>query len=204
MGKDREGRFIPQKGKPTGNGRETELGLRPNLEGTSLEQDQDITERYTQEEQKPAPNVRVLHPNRNVHKGEEELTAPEPKPGAGAPSHTAKRQQAEGINEIARLDRDTFASLAGHRTPWSISMYLPTHQRGVEVNEQQDSIALKHLVRQVELALLSQALRATIWGLSWNAPGSWCTIRFSGAISAKAWPSSWRREIAISSAFLTL
>lgn len=155
MGKDRDGRYIPPKGKPSGNGRETELGLRPNLEGTSLEQDQDITQRYTEKEEKPAPNVRVMHPNRNVHKGEEELTAPEPRPAAGAPSHTAKKQQAEGITEILRLQREQFAALASHRAPWSISLYLPTHRRGVEVNEQQDSIALKHLVRQAELALLS-------------------------------------------------
>ncbi|MGE7775546.1 hypothetical protein ACQKLP_12530 [Chitinophaga sp. NPDC101104] len=155
MGKDREGKFIPPKGKPTGNGRESELGLRPNMEGTSIRQDRNITKRYTEKDEKLAPNVRVMHPNRNLHKGEEELTAPEPRPAAGAPSHTAGKPQPEGIQEITRLDRDLFARLAAHRAPMSISLLLPTHRRGMEVNEQQDSIALKHLVRQAELALLS-------------------------------------------------
>ncbi|WP_298708951.1 hypothetical protein [Chitinophaga sp.] len=155
MGKDREGKYIPPKGKPSGKGDESELGLRPNLEGTTLEQDGDITQRYTENEEKPAANVRVLHPNRNVLKGEEELAAPKPRPAAGAPSHSGKQITPEGITEINTLDREIFTQLSNHRAPLTISVYLPTHSRGVEVNEQQDSIALKHLVRQVELALLS-------------------------------------------------
>ncbi len=156
MGKDRDGRFIPQKGKPSGNGRESELGLRPNLEGTTYEQDRKITEKYTESDEKTAANVRVLHPNRNVHKGEEDLTAPEPRAN-GEPTSAPGKIAAQGITELpANIDREQFAALARHRAKWSITIYLPTHRRGMEVNEQLDSIALKQLIRQAELSLISQ------------------------------------------------
>lgn len=69
MGKDREGRYIPPKGKPSGKEREEDdLGLRQGIEPDDLKQHQEITQKYTSDDKRPAPKVRVMHPNRNVVK----------------------------------------------------------------------------------------------------------------------------------------
>ena len=70
MGKDREGKFIPPKGKPSGSGKNTN-GLRDAFAGTDPETDENLTERYTDGLDQPAPNVHLRHSNRNVNKGED-------------------------------------------------------------------------------------------------------------------------------------
>src|SRR5687768_1650091 len=69
MGKDREGKFHPRKGKPSGSLREG-VGLQP-INTSALEDHLEIAEKYTEGEEQPAPNIHVRHPNRNVDKREE-------------------------------------------------------------------------------------------------------------------------------------
>lgn len=67
MGKDKEGKFHPPKGKPSGTG--TQKGL-INTKSSALEHQNEIAEKYTDaDEDDVAANVRVRHPNRNVDKG---------------------------------------------------------------------------------------------------------------------------------------
>lgn len=70
MGKDREGTFIPPKGKPSGSGKNTN-GLRDAFAGTDPETDENLTEKYMDGPDQPAANVPVRHVNRNVNKGED-------------------------------------------------------------------------------------------------------------------------------------
>lgn len=70
MAKDREGKFIPPKGKPSGSGKNTN-GLRDAFAGTDPETDENLTEKYTDGPDQPAPNVHMRHANRNVNKGED-------------------------------------------------------------------------------------------------------------------------------------
>ena len=69
MGKDREGKFHPRKGKPSGSLRDA-AGLQP-INTTSLEEQLEIADKYTDGEERPGPNIHVRHPNRNVDKREE-------------------------------------------------------------------------------------------------------------------------------------
>jgi len=62
---------IPRKGKPTGNGRESE-GLNEAFAGTDPETENEIRAEYIDPEtDQPAANVDVKHHNRHLHKGEE-------------------------------------------------------------------------------------------------------------------------------------
>jgi len=70
MGKDREGKFIPPKGKPSGSGKNTN-GLRDAFAGTDPETDEALRDKYTDAPDEPSANVYVRHANRNVNKGED-------------------------------------------------------------------------------------------------------------------------------------
>lgn len=58
------------KGKPSGVNKNEGLGLRPDMPPEKLEQDQEMTEKYTAGEDKPAENLPLKHPNRNTDKGD--------------------------------------------------------------------------------------------------------------------------------------
>ncbi len=70
MGKTRNGAFVPQKGKPSGEG--TGTGLKDAFAVNDLEKDKELADRYMEAPYEPADNVVKRHPNRNVDKGREE------------------------------------------------------------------------------------------------------------------------------------
>jgi hypothetical protein len=70
MGKDKNGKYIPPKGRPSGSGRESS-GLRDAFAATDPEKDQELDDKYLEQPDEPAANVYVRHHNRNVDKGRE-------------------------------------------------------------------------------------------------------------------------------------
>jgi hypothetical protein len=71
MAKNKNNDFVPPKGRPSGSGRETG-GLKDAFAVTDLETDNKLAATYTNEEDEPAENVHLRHPNRNVDKGRED------------------------------------------------------------------------------------------------------------------------------------
>jgi hypothetical protein len=70
MGKDREGKFHPRKGKPSGSLRNDAAGLKTMSSGT-YEDNLEISEKYTVGDEEPAPHLNLRHRNRNTDKKEE-------------------------------------------------------------------------------------------------------------------------------------
>lgn len=68
MGKDKNGSFVPPKGRPSGTGRESS-GLRDAFAVTGLYEDNELAEKYTSGPDKPAAGITIRHQNRNVDKG---------------------------------------------------------------------------------------------------------------------------------------
>jgi hypothetical protein len=58
------------KGQPSGSNKNEGLGLRPDMPEEKLEQDNEMTEKYTSGEDEPAENLPLKHPNRNTDKGD--------------------------------------------------------------------------------------------------------------------------------------
>ncbi|MEZ0484839.1 baeRF7 domain-containing protein [Fibrella aquatica] len=56
--------------------------------------------------------------------------------------------------------KETLLELAGKTHEQSISIFIPTHQRGKEVNERQDTIAFKNHLQTIRLALEAKSLRS--------------------------------------------
>jgi hypothetical protein len=69
MAKTAHGGFTPPKGNPSGNGRDQQ-GIK-DLGNVDLDKNEEIADRYTDENEEPAANVPERHPNRNVNKGED-------------------------------------------------------------------------------------------------------------------------------------
>lgn len=61
---------------------------------------------------------------------------------------------------LVNAGKETLLALAGQAHPHSLSLFIPTHQRGREVNEGQDIIAFKNHVQAARLALEAQNLRS--------------------------------------------
>src|SRR5687767_3062408 len=122
MGKDREGKFHPVKGKPSDT----------SGEGTELKE-------------MMGTDVHVRHPNRQTHKGKEKM-----KPAEEGSLKTWK-EKTYAQNETGTtpqeiygvLTKDMLKELAAHRSDCSITIILPTHRAGMEVNENQDAILYK-------------------------------------------------------------
>ena len=71
MGKDKNGGFVPPKGKPTGSGSETHP-LKDAFAVTDPETENEIAEKYTKDgTDELADGIHVRHVNRNLHKGED-------------------------------------------------------------------------------------------------------------------------------------
>ena len=70
MGKDKNGTYLPPKGKPSGSGKETH-GLKNAFAVTDEELDMELAEKYTDGPDQPSANVPLRHRNRNVNKGED-------------------------------------------------------------------------------------------------------------------------------------
>ena len=71
MGKTKNNDFVPPKGRPSGSGREGS-GLKDAFAINDLEKDNQLADTYTKDEDVPAENVTMRHPNRNVDKGRED------------------------------------------------------------------------------------------------------------------------------------
>lgn len=68
MGKNKDGRFVPAKGRPSGDGKsKAEVKV---VHVDELEEQNSIEDKYTDGPDTPAANVATRHPNRNVDKDE--------------------------------------------------------------------------------------------------------------------------------------
>src|SRR5215217_1873258 len=128
MGKDRNGKYHPPKGKPSGAGKsEDALGIQATPP-EKMEQYEKITERYTIDDETLAPDVHMRHPNRNTEKGQSRFKNQQDaqdntKGNAEMTTAEAPAVQAEELPGI--LDRATFTELAGYKGDCCISLYLP-------------------------------------------------------------------------------
>jgi len=157
MGKDREGVFHPKKGKPSDD-RDEGLGLRQTMPSGKPEQDLEMTDKYTESEDELAENIHVLHPNRNTSKKKE------------APKNASKNPSDKAINETFQEDfsdtvaeeingpisKELLADLAAFKASFCLSIYLPTHRSGVNVNEQKDIITFKNALQSAEKSLVEK------------------------------------------------
>src|SRR5688572_14988587 len=127
MGKDREGKFHPRKGKPSGALREG-VGLQP-IDTSTLDEHLEIADKYTQGEEQPAPNIHVRHPNRNVDKREERQRNKDTQRFNNASNKsvnetfTVERVETVAEELPATLTKEQFSELANFQSEQCITLY---------------------------------------------------------------------------------
>lgn len=156
VGKDREGNYHPPKGKPSGIDKEEGLGIQAT-DPDKLDQYLELTDKYTAGENELADNVPVRHPNRNVNKRNDALRENTYKGKQQSEESNKSKNEtfaepltdtvAEELPEL--LSKEIMAQLKAFTSERCISIYLPTHQSGMEVNEGQDAIRFKNALHQV-------------------------------------------------------
>lgn len=166
MGKDREGKFHPRKGKPTGSPREG-VGLQP-INTSAIEEHLEIAEKYTEGEEQPATNVKVRHPNRNVDKREErqrnKSTQRTDNPANKGVNETFVVAQTEtNVEELPyRLTKEQFVELGNLKSDLCISFYMGTNNStSVEANVQKDFIGFKNKLQQLTSLLKDKNIEQT-------------------------------------------
>ena len=156
MGKDREGKFHPRKGKPSGSLRTDTPGLKPISSG-SYEEHLEIADKYTVGEEEPAPNLRVRHPNRNTDKREDRQVDKSESKNTKAKRETFDDSEVtskvQALEITGFLTKDSFAALAKHQGDTCISVYMQTHMKGSEVNELADNTVFKNYLQQITAQL---------------------------------------------------
>jgi hypothetical protein len=68
MSKNKEGKFVPAKGKPSGKGNET-VGLKDAFAAIDPDNENEITEKYISDTDEQEALIQMRHVNRNVNKG---------------------------------------------------------------------------------------------------------------------------------------
>lgn len=155
MGKDREGKFHPKKGKPSGTGREDGVGLNEPHTG-SLENYLELADKYTEGADEMPANVKLRHPNRNVNKGEERK---EDRISSKSSYKSKQDTFNDGLTTTVTeelpgiLTKELFAELTKFQSSICVSVYMQTHRAGVEVNEQADNIAFKNALQRISNTL---------------------------------------------------
>lgn len=145
MGKDKSGAFHPGKGKPSGVNKKEGSGVGPANPG-KMNEYLEISEKYTEGEEH-LPGVHVRHPNRNTSKGEDSYKTKENQPAS------------QIIEQLpSALTKELLTEIAAHRAEPSVSIYLPTHVSGMEVNERFDSISFKNVLQDVANTLAGRGI----------------------------------------------
>jgi len=153
MGKDKDGKFHATKGRPSGTGRHK--GLTVPADQQVLTEQFDLEEKYAIDADKDrVEGAPVRHPNRNADKSQDHSRTENQKKASDKSRNETFREDFSKTTpeEISlALSRETFAMLASY-TGRCISIYLPTHRTGLEVNDKTDIIILKDLLQQAATA----------------------------------------------------
>ncbi len=155
MGKDQSENFHPAKGNPSGVNKEEGLGIHPTTPEKTDEY-MELTEKYTIGEDELNPSVPIRHPNRNTSKGENQFRAKENKAES---DKTTRVKISEDLDAVVPeelpgvLNKETFTELANYTAPYCVSIYMVTHEAGVEVNEHNDPIAFKNSLQNLSKTL---------------------------------------------------
>lgn len=158
MGKDREGKYHPPKGRPSGSAKSEGLGLDPR-DPDFLTQNLENEKKYAEAPDELTSNTQVRHRNRNVNKDEGDYVQRNALRGKGGNKNTSGAETVTFAEDISTsFSRETFIELAHYSSYQCISVYIPTHRAGVEVNEQANQIRFKNALQKIAATLKERGI----------------------------------------------
>jgi hypothetical protein len=151
MGKDREGKFHPRKGRPAGEG--VAKGFDGHSNASEIEHQLQLEEQLNVSETGTPDTLR--HPNRNTSKASGRPSANRKKSSKSTKSASSDNintsQKAGTIQQEVTtiITREDFKNLEAISGTHFFSFYMPTHSLGLEVNEQRDRTEFKTSVQRL-------------------------------------------------------
>jgi len=152
MGKDREGKFHPGKGKPSGINKEEGLGLQ-HTDPENMDQYNELTDKYTSDADELSPSVPLKNINRNTNKGKTGKSGKKRtdsgKKGSGPANDQGGQTLQQGAGDTdptpslfepemlpGRLTRERFTEIANFRDGYVVTIYLgrPQNARDNKLN----------------------------------------------------------------------
>ena len=121
-----------------------------NREGNESEHDIKITDEYMAENDRLPDDVHVRHRNRNSAKSDA-IKHDSASHKIETPAEETSKTSPEEL--IGIIPKELFTYLSTYRSGICVSIVIPTHPAGVEVNEQIDVTAFKTSLQQVEKTL---------------------------------------------------
>lgn len=107
-------------------------------------------------------NIQVKHPNRNTQKKKQHQFTRQQERQQATPvdisDSAATTQSYDAIELPYRLDKKMLTDLAQHQSSRCISIYLPVHSGGVEVNDLSDALMFKNMIQEATLSLLQDGM----------------------------------------------
>lgn len=163
MGKDQSGGFHPPKGKPSAINKVEGMGV-STTPSENIEEFLDRDSTYMEDDMTLDPSIPVRHPNRNTSKGENNFKA---KVNTPESDKTVELTVAEDVKtEIEELPgvltKEIFIELATFRSSCCATVFMPTHQSGVEVNEKQDLILFKNALQDLSKKLSEKQIPVSV------------------------------------------
>ena len=159
MGKDQSGGFHPPKGKPSTINKVEGLGI-SNAPAEKLDEFLELDNKYVEDDLNLDPSLPIRHPNRNTSKGENSFKGKENKPESDKTAELSiddeNKTEPEELPQV--LDKELFVELASYQAPCCVTMYIPTHKSGVEVNEKKDAINFKNALQDVSKRLADREI----------------------------------------------
>jgi hypothetical protein len=167
MAKEREGKYHPPKGKPSSVGKvkASELQIR---DIDNIEQSFELADKYTTGDTEEVLGIHIRHPNRDVQKNRKEKSGTGSKIGTTVSKTTDERSVDALANENklsgtveelpGMLTKSIFTELADYTSSCCITVYLPTHKAGVEVNEQLDALLFKNALQKISILLYDRQI----------------------------------------------
>ncbi|QRR00652.1 baeRF7 domain-containing protein [Dyadobacter sandarakinus] len=156
MGKDQSGGFHPPKGQPSGANKQEGLGI-STTPPEQLEDYLQRTDEYVVDDETLDPSLPVRNPNRHMAQ-----------PDGGRANLREKDKTIElaidsDVDTVPEelpgiLSKEMFTELADYESDCCISIYLPTHQSGVAVNEKQDAILFKNTLKDLSATLTEKGI----------------------------------------------
>lgn len=99
----------------------------------------------------------ILHPNRNTQKKKpatgDSPKSRNPKKEEGAMPESRPQVTSQPIEWPYRLDKEALVQLASFQAPRCISLYIPAHNSGAEVNMLSDAALCKTMLQQIDQRL---------------------------------------------------
>jgi hypothetical protein len=163
MGKDQSGGFHPPKGKPSAINKVEGMGI-PTTPSEKLEDSLERDDQYLQDDLTLDHSVPIRHPNRNTSKGENSVKAKVNSPESDKTVEMSIREDVKTEKEELPgiLNKEIFLELASYRASCCATIYLPTHQAGVAVNEKQDVILFKNALQDLSKRLTEKEVPLSV------------------------------------------